>query len=103
EVIPKPGGVYSVPDVARVLVRAIRAAAVARVAPTATAGADEMIAVTRQRLLRTTDKVLAIGASTGGTRAIEAVLRGLPATAPGAVIVQHMPGKFTAAFAKRLN
>jgi two-component system chemotaxis response regulator CheB len=53
--------------------------------------------------LQTTDKIVAIGASTGGTRAIETLLLGLPANVPGTVIVQHMPGKFTAAFAKRLN
>src|SRR5207249_2557586 len=46
---------------------------------------------------------LAIGASTGGTKAIETVLRGLPATTPGAVIVQHLPEYFTATFAERLN
>jgi two-component system chemotaxis response regulator CheB len=53
--------------------------------------------------LETTHKVVAIGASTGGTRAIETVLRALPTTTPGTVIVQHMPAHFTAAFAKRLN
>jgi two-component system chemotaxis response regulator CheB len=47
--------------------------------------------------------VLAIGASTGGTKAIEAVLTGLPANVPGIVIVQHMPQNFTAPFARRLN
>jgi two-component system chemotaxis response regulator CheB len=53
--------------------------------------------------LRTTHKILAIGASTGGTRAIEDVLRALPADIPGTVIVQHMPAGFTAPFAKRLD
>jgi two-component system chemotaxis response regulator CheB len=51
----------------------------------------------------TTDKVVAIGTSTGGTQALEAVLTRLPATASGIVIVQHMPEKFTALFAERLN
>jgi two-component system chemotaxis response regulator CheB len=50
-----------------------------------------------------THKILAIGASTGGTEAIRVVLMGLPATAPGTVIVQHMPEHFTASFAARLN
>ena len=54
-------------------------------------------------LVQTTHKVIAIGASTGGTKAIEAVLSGMPATAPGIVIVQHMPENFTTSFAKRLN
>jgi len=51
----------------------------------------------------TTDRVIAIGSSTGGTIALEKVLTKLPATCPGIVIVQHMPEKFTKAFADRLN
>lgn len=51
----------------------------------------------------TTERVVAIGASTGGTQALETVLTALPATAPGIAIVQHMPEKFTATFADRLN
>jgi two-component system chemotaxis response regulator CheB len=47
--------------------------------------------------------VLAIGASTGGTQAIELVLRNLPAPSPGTLIVQHMPEQFTKTFAQRLN
>ncbi|QJQ06835.1 chemotaxis response regulator protein-glutamate methylesterase [Undibacterium piscinae] len=51
----------------------------------------------------TTDKLVAIGTSTGGTQALELVLTQLSRTVPGIVIVQHMPEKFTAAFADRLN
>ncbi|HYR25791.1 MAG TPA: chemotaxis response regulator protein-glutamate methylesterase [Aquabacterium sp.] len=51
----------------------------------------------------TTDRVIAIGTSTGGTQALEEILVALPATLPGIVVVQHMPEKFTAAFAARLN
>lgn len=51
----------------------------------------------------TTEKLVAIGTSTGGTQALEAVLTKLPATCAGIVIVQHMPEKFTAMFADRLN
>jgi two-component system chemotaxis response regulator CheB len=51
----------------------------------------------------TTDKLVAIGTSTGGTQALEVVLTQLNRTAPGIVVVQHMPEKFTAAFADRLN
>ena len=50
-----------------------------------------------------TDPLVAIGASTGGTEALRQVLEGLPATAPAIVIVQHMPEKFTNAFARRLD
>jgi two-component system, chemotaxis family, protein-glutamate methylesterase/glutaminase len=51
----------------------------------------------------TADKVVSIGTSTGGTQALETVLTRLPRTAPGIVIVQHMPESFTKAFAERLN
>ena len=51
----------------------------------------------------TTDRLVAIGTSTGGTQALELVLTSLPRVSPGIVIVQHMPEKFTAAFASRLN
>jgi len=52
---------------------------------------------------RPTDQVVALGTSTGGTQALEEVLRRLPVNCPGTVVVQHMPEKFTAAFAQRLN
>ena len=54
-------------------------------------------------LSETTDRVVAIGTSTGGTQALEQVLSGLPRVCPGIVVVQHMPEKFTAAFAARLD
>ncbi|MBH9536716.1 protein-glutamate methylesterase/protein-glutamine glutaminase [Novosphingopyxis sp. YJ-S2-01] len=52
---------------------------------------------------RTTEMVVCIGASTGGTEALREVLEALPANSPGIVVVQHMPESFTKAFAKRLN
>lgn len=52
---------------------------------------------------RTTEMVVCLGASTGGTEALREVLEALPANAPGIVIVQHMPESFTAAFARRLD
>ncbi|HQV31880.1 MAG TPA: chemotaxis response regulator protein-glutamate methylesterase [Calditrichia bacterium] len=58
---------------------------------------------TVRALPRTTDKVIAIGASTGGTEAIREVITALPAHSPGVVIVQHMPAGFTKMFAERLN
>lgn len=54
-------------------------------------------------LAQSTNKVIAIGASTGGTEAIKEILMQMPANCPGTVIVQHMPEKFTKAFAERLN
>lgn len=56
-----------------------------------------------QSSIRLTNKLIAIGASTGGTEALVAVISKLPASTPGIVIVQHMPEKFTASFAERLN
>jgi two-component system, chemotaxis family, protein-glutamate methylesterase/glutaminase len=56
-----------------------------------------------QALTRTTNKVVAIGASTGGTQALQQVLTAMPANAPGILVVQHMPEHFTRAFAERLN
>lgn len=52
---------------------------------------------------KTTEKIIAIGASTGGTEAIKAVLTEMPIDSPGIVITQHMPAGFTSSFAKRLN
>ncbi|MCP4648186.1 MAG: chemotaxis response regulator protein-glutamate methylesterase, partial [bacterium] len=54
-------------------------------------------------MIHTTEKIIAVGASTGGTEAIRIFLEGLPMDTPGTVIVQHMPGNFTSAFADRLN
>jgi len=54
-------------------------------------------------MARTTETIVCIGASTGGTEALRAVLETLPPDSPGIVIVQHMPEKFTASFAKRLD
>ena len=70
-------------------------------APQATAAAkpDKLVAPA----FATTDRVVALGTSTGGTQALEVVLRQLPEDCAGIVIVQHMPEKFTAAFAQRLN
>lgn len=56
-----------------------------------------------RRVPETTEKIVCIGASTGGTEALREVLESMPLNAPGIVIVQHMPEKFTAAFARRLD
>jgi len=103
EVIPKPGSQFTVPDVGRRLVRAIRAASVARVRRVAEEenGAEEPAPLPRN--LETTHKILGIGASTGGTQAIERFLRALPPNSPGTAIVQHMPPGFTSSFAERLD
>ncbi|MGR9014354.1 MAG: protein-glutamate methylesterase/protein-glutamine glutaminase [Gammaproteobacteria bacterium] len=65
--------------------------------------ADAILPAALQAMAETTDRVVAIGTSTGGTQALEVVLTALPRVCPGIVIVQHMPEKFTGAFAARLN
>ncbi|MBF0620770.1 MAG: chemotaxis response regulator protein-glutamate methylesterase [Magnetococcales bacterium] len=66
--------------------------------------ADAVLAApTSRAMTQTTDKVVAVGASTGGTEALRVFLEGLPGDCPPIVIVQHMPEKFTRAFAERLN
>jgi two-component system chemotaxis response regulator CheB len=65
--------------------------------------ADAILPVTFNAMVETTDRVVAIGTSTGGTQALEVLLTALPRVCPGIVIVQHMPEKFTGAFASRLN
>ena len=64
---------------------------------------QERTVLKTRALAQSTHKIIAIGASTGGTEAIREVLTRMPADSPGTVIVQHMPEKFTRAFAERLN
>lgn len=82
-----------------------RASAVAPAgAPAPKLSADAMLPPPVGRAMaKTTEIVICVGASTGGTEALKDFLVALPANTPGIVIVQHMPEKFTAAFAKRLN
>jgi two-component system chemotaxis response regulator CheB len=65
--------------------------------------ADAILSPAAHAMAETTEKVVAIGASTGGTEALKTVLESLPADTPGIVIVQHMPELFTRAFAARLD
>ena len=107
EIVPKPGSQFTVPDVGRTLIYALRAAAAI---PIEKLKIRQLIAEQEPKesdsaplLVKTTNKVIAIGASTGGTNAIEAVMCKMPADTPGIVIVQHMPATFTGTFAQRLN
>ena len=105
EVLSKPGTAYSVGDMKQQLADKIRAAARARISRHQEESPPERAPVRlRSRSLQeTTNKVIAIGASTGGTEAIKEVLGSFPPTIPGVVVVQHMPPNFTTAFAERLN
>jgi two-component system, chemotaxis family, protein-glutamate methylesterase/glutaminase len=100
-------------EASRDLVSAVQAAASARMSklprvdpalkPPPKLSADAVLAPGVEAMAITTDRFTAIGTSTGGTQALEYVLSSLPRTCPGIVVVQHMPEKFTAAFAERLN
>ncbi len=103
DVLAKPSGPFSVGDLRDSLATRIRAAAAARPA----------ISSSQQAALRQPEKippmsfhssaVLAIGASTGGTVALQDILLRIPADMPGTVIAQHIPAGFSLAFAQRLN
>ncbi|MDB5051683.1 MAG: response regulator receiver modulated CheB methylesterase [Fibrobacteres bacterium] len=100
DVMCKPGAAYAVGDMGVQLREKVKAAFMVRVEKREAPDAGP-----RQRLslLKTTNMVVAIGASTGGTRALESLLTALPANAPGIIIVQHMPEHFTRSFSERLN
>jgi two-component system chemotaxis response regulator CheB len=100
EIMTKPGAAYRIGDLAADLRARIKA--VARIA-VGKRIAGPTPAVARLAMARTTNKVVAIGSSTGGVQALETVLTALPANAPGIAIVQHMPPGFTKSFAERLT
>ncbi|SMC19443.1 two-component system, chemotaxis family, response regulator CheB [Desulfacinum hydrothermale DSM 13146] len=107
EVLAKPGGSFTVGDMSVQLVEKIRAAARVRDLGSRRPGPSDSSEGAKGRpslaLTRTTQKVIALGASTGGTEALKYVLMQMPPNSPGIVVVQHMPPKFTAVFAKRLD
>jgi two-component system, chemotaxis family, protein-glutamate methylesterase/glutaminase len=103
EVMSKPGEAYSVGDMSVELIDKIKAAARVSVAKREPAKQKAAVQQPRLSMTRTTNKVVAIGASTGGTEALTSVLTALPSNGPGIVIVQHMPEHFTRSFADRLN
>ncbi len=102
EVMCKPGAAYTVGDMSVELIDKIKAAARVRVQKReAKPSLDQTYK--KLSLTKTTNKVVVIGASTGGTEALLKVLRVLPPNSPGIAIVQHMPEHFTRSFANRLN
>jgi two-component system chemotaxis response regulator CheB len=112
EIIAKPrvGSKQFLEESSVMLCQAVKAAAAARVrrlsrshAVQPKLTADAILSRATSAMLETTEKVVVIGASTGGTEALRSVLEVLPPDAPGIVIVQHMPEVFTRAFADRLD
>lgn len=117
-IVPKPGignRRMALEDAGSDLIRAVKAAAhanvrnlkssngVLAVAAMPKLNADAILPAVSHAMVQTTERIVAIGTSTGGTQALEAVLTTLPRVSPGIVIVQHMPEKFTASFAARLD
>ena len=108
---PKIGARNYLLDASAGLLHAVKAASHANVRnlrPSAAEGSpgdgiEISEAAVTEALKETSETVVAIGTSTGGTQALEAILSSLPRVTPGMVIVQHMPEKFTAAFAERLD
>ncbi len=100
EVICKPNGAYTIDDLAPALIEKIKVAAGAKVRKAADA---PPAVIASSAMAATTDKLFAIGASTGGVQALQEVLSAFPPNAPGTLVVQHMPARFTASFAERLD
>ena len=104
EVIAKPGSAYSVGDMSEQLVQKVKAASKVKVFKRLDFKSNTVSqSVSASMAVKTTNKIIAIGASTGGTEALREVLMQMPANSPPIVIVQHMPQNFTKAFADRLN
>lgn len=104
EVICKPGESFSVGDTCDFLAEKIKIAATASLKKINPSVPKSNQAVGRcENSIETTNKIIAIGASTGGTQALSKVLQTFPADTPGILVVQHMPANFTKSFADRLN
>ncbi len=108
EVVEKNMGEDRVNDLMLEIVRKVRSAAAARVRRQAIGTQQKAAQAARPKPLKSIpssgpEKVVAIGASTGGTEALTRVLERLPANTPGTLIVQHMPAGFTAQMAERLD
>lgn len=104
EVLAKPGSSYSVKDMTEQLIdKVVAVSQIKHIKPVNFNPVNKIEKKRNMAMIKTTNKVVAIGASTGGTEAIKDVLTALPADTPPMVIVQHMPANFTKAFAERLN
>lgn len=101
DVMCKPGAAYSVGDLAMEIRDKVKAAA--RTPVGHALAMKKPPAQARLSLAKTTHKIVAIGASTGGTQALEYILTSMPSNSPGIIIVQHMPEHFTRSFAERLQ
>ncbi len=102
DVVGKPSVAYSIDKVIPELLAKIKTASTVDVTKLIASTKSSSVK-TPSKLSVTTNRVIAIGSSTGGTRALEDILPQLPLTSPGVVITQHMPAGFTKSFSERLN
>ncbi len=106
---PKLGATYRLAEYSEEIISKVKAAAAVRISAVHDSlrnSSDiqkEMVTESQMKHFNTTDKIVAIGASTGGTEAIKYVLSQLPANFPGVVITQHIPAAFSGSFAERVN
>jgi len=100
DVLCKPSDAYSVGQLGKDIIQKVRAASLARLQPIKS---YKKVSTKQTSLKQTTNKIIAIGASTGGVDALCRVITKMPALSPGILIVQHMPAQFTSSFAQRLN
>ncbi len=103
DVVCKAGEAYKVGDVIEELIEKVKAASRVNVQHLVYNMRHKPKLSQKLSMSVTTNKIIAIGASTGGVQALSTVIKMMLANAPGTVIVQHMPPKFTASFAARLN
>ena len=100
DTISKPGLEYDVKEFSKRLIQTVRVASTARIQ---SPNINRTVNKVSTKVSNAGNKIIAIGSSTGGTRALEFLLNELPAGLPGIVIVQHLPESFTKSFADRLN
>jgi len=107
DVVGKPGSSYSVESLSGLLIEKIVQASHANVKRVAPRSVSDPVkgqgGQSGGAMARTTDQIIAIGASTGGVTALTTVLTALPPSTPGTLVVQHMPAQFTSSFAERLD
>ena len=103
DVMCKPGSSYASNIMTKELIEKIKAVAKVDIQKHINLQKKPQSGIKNKSLSKYSNKVIAIGASTGGTNALDIVLRKMPPDSPGIIITQHMPGLFTKSFAERLN
>ena len=103
EVVCKPGPADNISDICKTLVEKIQAASQARIDHSILQPEKKRPSSKQLQMTKAPNKIFAVGASTGGVQALNTILSALPANAPGTLVVQHMPPRFTTTFAESLD